>query len=272
MAGACVEIEVARHAGYVAGVGAGDGAEHEHCVFDVASHGAKLIESPAEGHGAGAWNAAVGGAQAGNSAAHAGADDAASGLAANGEAHQSGGGGCARARTGTARTLGVGDPRVHGLSAEPDVIEGECAQAELGNQHGAGIVQALHDDGVFLRNAVAEGLGAVGGGDAGGVEQVLAAPGDAVQWAAVMSGGDLGVGLLRLFEGEVAGQGDDATQLGIELLEAVEIDVCKPLRGEPAVLDPLRELGDWGERDVLVARGQRTRDRNGCARSDPAWA
>ena len=118
------------------------------------------------------------------------------------------------------------EPRVHGLPAEPDVVEGERAEAELGDQHGAGVVQALHDGGVFVGNAVAEGLGAVGGGDAGGVEQVLAAPGNAVQRAAIFSGGDFLVGLLRLCESEIAGEGDDAAQLGIELLDAVEIDVA----------------------------------------------
>ncbi len=66
-----------------------------------------------------------------------------------------------------------------------------------------------------------EGFGAVGGGDVGGVEEIFCAPGDAVEWAAVVAGGDLGVGGFGLGEGVVAGEGDDAVDLGIEAFDAV---------------------------------------------------
>ena len=65
-----------------------------------------------------------------------------------------------------------------------------------------------------------EGLSAVGGGNVGGVEEVFCAPGDAVEWAAVVAGGDFGVGGFGLCEGVVAGEGDDAVDLGIEALDA----------------------------------------------------
>ena len=58
--GACgIEIEVARDAGNIAGVGAGDGLQNEQSVFHAARHGAKFVERPAERHGAGARHAAV---------------------------------------------------------------------------------------------------------------------------------------------------------------------------------------------------------------------
>jgi len=41
---------------------------------------------------------------------------------------------------------------------------------------------------------VLEGFGAPGGGDVGGVEEIFCAPGDAVEWAAIVAGGDLSVG------------------------------------------------------------------------------
>jgi len=84
---------MAGDAGDVAGVGAGDSVENEHRVFDAAGHGAKFIEGPAESHGASARDAAVGGAQASDSTAHAGADDAASRFAADGKCDERGGGG-----------------------------------------------------------------------------------------------------------------------------------------------------------------------------------
>ena len=56
----------------------------------------------------------------------------------------------------------------------------------------------LHDDGVLRWDAIAERLGAVGGGDAGGIEQIFCAPGNAVQRSAILSGGNFLVGVLRL--------------------------------------------------------------------------
>ena len=60
-----------------------------------------------------------------------------------------------------------------------------------------------------------EGLGAPGRGDVGGVEEVFCAPGDAVERAAVLAGGDLGVGGFGLGERMVAGEGDDAVDLWV---------------------------------------------------------
>ena len=46
-------------------------------------------------------------------------------------------------------------------------------------------------------------------------------------------------------------------QLGIELLQPLQINVGEPLRGELASLDPARELRHRCERNVFVSRGQR---------------
>ena len=62
-------------------------------------------------------------------------------------------------------------------------------------------MEALHNGGIFLGNAVAERLGAIRGGNASGVEKILAAPGDAVKRAAVFTSGNFCVGLLGLGEG-----------------------------------------------------------------------
>ena len=223
-----VEVQMTRDAGDVAGVRSGDGLENEQRIFDGASHGAELIERPAKGHRAGAGHAAEGGAQPGDSATHAGADDAAAGLAADGEADQPRRRGGARASAGARRAF-FQEPRVHGLSAKPNVVEGERAETELREEHGACGVKALHDGGVFFRNAIAERLGAVSSGDSGGVQKILAAPRDAVKRTAVFAGGDFFVGLLCLGEREIARERDDAAQLGIELLDALQIDLGEAL-------------------------------------------
>ena len=175
--------------------------QHQHGVLDAARHRAEFVERPAERHRAGARHAAVGGAQSGDAAAHAGRNDAAAGFAADGESDQSSGGGGAGAGARSGGAL-FEQPGIHGLATEPDVVEGERAEAELGEQDGAGGVQALDDGGVFCGNAIAKRLGAIGGGDSGGVEKIFSAPGNSVQRAAIFSCGDFGVGLFGLWKGE----------------------------------------------------------------------
>ena len=68
------------------GSGPLDGIQHQHRVLDGARHWAQLIERPAQRHGAGAWHTPEGRTQASDAAAHGRADDAAAGLAADGEA------------------------------------------------------------------------------------------------------------------------------------------------------------------------------------------
>jgi hypothetical protein len=185
-----------------------------------------------------------------------GADDAAAGLAADRETHQPGAGG--RARTGArSRRAFFEQPGIHGLAAEPDVVERQRAQAQLGHQHRAGIAQALHHRAVRRGHAIAVRLGAPGGGMPAVSSRSFTPHGNAVQRAAILAGGDLGVGGFRLLERQVAGERDDAAQLGVEALQAVEVDVGEALGGELARLDPARKLRERGEGDVGIARGQR---------------
>jgi len=62
-------------------------------------------------------------------------------------------------------------------------------------------VQTFHYRGVFVGNAISVWLGAIGGGDSRGVQQVLAAPGDAVKGSAILSSRDFPVGVFRLAQG-----------------------------------------------------------------------
>ncbi len=178
---AALKARCAGNGAEIAGVRTGDGVEDEHGVFHAAGHRAELVERPAEGHGTGAGDAAEGGAEASDSATHGRVNDAAFGFTADGEGDESGGGGGAGACAGAACAFFFGCPGVHGLAAEPDVIEGERAHAEFGDEDGSGFVEAIDDNGVFCGNAIAEGLGAIGSADARGVEQIFSAPGDAVE-------------------------------------------------------------------------------------------
>jgi len=118
-------------------------------------------------------------------------------------------------------------------------------------------MEALDDGGIVLGNAVAERLGSVRGWNSGGVEKILAAPGDAVKRAAVLAGSDFFVGLFRLCEREIARESNDAAELGIELLDAAQVDLREALGGEFALFDPARELSNWSKSNASIVGGQR---------------
>src|SRR5207244_6420031 len=111
-----------------------------------AGHGAEISEGPVEGQGSAARHAAVSGARPGDSATHAGADDAAAGLAANREADQARRSSGARTGAGARRAF-LREPRVHRLPAEPNIVERQGAETELCYEHGTRGVQTLDDRG-----------------------------------------------------------------------------------------------------------------------------
>ena len=73
--------------------------------------------------------------------------------------------------------------------------------------------------------------------------------------AAVLAGGDLGVSGFGLCEGVVTSESDDAVDLGVELLDAFEIDMDEVGALELAGLDPVREMVNRGVGDGLFGRG-----------------
>jgi hypothetical protein len=78
-----------------------------------------------------------------------------------------------------------------------------------------------------------------------------------MQRPAISPGSNVRVGLFRLRECHILRERDDAAELGIELLDPVQIDVGQTLGGERLLFDPARQLGHWRKGDVGVARGQR---------------
>ena len=102
-----------------------------------------------------------------------------------------------------------------GLLVRPWNHRSPCAKApidSLADQDGAGLVEAVHAGGVGIGDAILKGLGAPGGRNALGVEEVLHAERDAVQRSAIVTVLDLGIGGGGLFERQFLGEGDQAEQ------------------------------------------------------------
>ena len=124
-----------------------------------------------------------------------------------------GGDGAGRAGRRAARAL-RGIPRIARAPAKPLVAHGQRAERELGHQHGSGGIEPLDDGGVFVEGLMLEAARAPGGGIAFHGEQIFCAPGNAVERAAIVAGGDLVVGGLGLGERALFGERDDEMQLG----------------------------------------------------------
>jgi len=99
-------------------------------------------------------------------------------------------------------------------------------------------VETLDNHSIHPGYAVPEGFRTVGGWDSGSVEEILGTPWDAMKRPAVFSGNDFRVGPFGLCERELACEGDDTTQLGIELFESLQIEFGEPFRGEFSLLNP----------------------------------
>src|SRR5206468_10924444 len=99
-------------------------------VFYPAGHRTELVERPAQSDGGSVRHATIGGPQSADPAAHGWVDDASASFAADSKPHQACGDGSSGTGARTARSL-LGQPRIHCLAAEPDVIERQGAEAEL---------------------------------------------------------------------------------------------------------------------------------------------
>ncbi len=101
------------------------------------------------------------------------------------------------------------------LVVAPEVALRERSHGELGDENRAGGVEALNNFGVGFEVLIFEAACAPGGGIASDGEQIFATPRDAVQRAAMLVGGEFGVGCGSLLEGAIFGVGDDEVQAGI---------------------------------------------------------
>src|ERR1019366_7157285 len=103
------------------------------------------------------------------------------------------------------------------------------AQTQLSNQHRTGTVKALDNGRVLRGYAISKRLGAIGCRNARRVEKIFGSPRDAMQRTAILAGCDFPVSVLGLCKRVLAGGRDDATQLGIELLQTREVELGKLL-------------------------------------------
>src|SRR5579862_4553413 len=151
------------------------------------------------------------------------------GLASDREADEARGG----RGTGTCARSGcafVEEPRIQRLAPEPDVVECECAEAQLRGQHGARGIEALDDGGIAGRYPLAVRLGSVGGADSSGVDQILRSPRNPVQRTAVTTSRNLPVGRAGGGERPLGSQRDHAAQGAVMARKALEIEMGQPLR------------------------------------------
>ena len=170
------------------------------------------------------------------------------------ETHQTGGGRRSRSRRRPARSL-LGVPGVAGRLAVPDIAPGERPEGELGDEHRARLVELGDDGRVLVDHLVFEGLGAPGRGIAAHRQEVLGAPRDAVQRPPPDALGKLAVGAARLFEGALFGQSDDAVQLRVEGLEAIEVEERQLFRCDGPRPQEVAELGHRQQGEFRVTLG-----------------
>ena len=196
-------------------------------------------------------HASVSGPQSRDAATHRRTHDTALRLAPDGETHQSRGSCGARSSARTRRSF-LEQPRIHGLPAEPDIVERQRAQAQLGDEHRTRVVETLHYRGVLRGDAGPESFGAVRRGNSSSIEKVFTAPRDAVQRPAVLARGNFLIGFFGLLERQLARQRDHAAQLGIESLQSPEIKLGKALGTDFSLLDPAGKLRHRGECNVFV--------------------
>src|SRR5262249_34900444 len=98
-------------------------------------------------------------------------------------------------------------------------------EAEFGDQDGSSFMKSAYNHGIFVGSTIAIGFCAIGRGNARGIEQVLGAPRNTVQWAAVLTGGDLGVCLSCLSQPQFTRKSDDAMKPGIVSGDTLQVNV-----------------------------------------------
>src|SRR6185437_2151180 len=135
---------------------------------------------------------AIGWTQSGDTAAHAGPDNAAAGFASHRECNQPGRS-CGTRPGARSRRSFFQEPWIHGLSAKPDIVQRQGSETELCHEHRTGLVQSADNRCIVCRDAIAVRFSAVGCGNTCCVEKVLCSPGNSMQGPAISSRRNFGV-------------------------------------------------------------------------------
>jgi hypothetical protein len=177
----------------------GDDLQHQRVVAYRAGHRADVIEREGERHDAAAADPAVGRLHPGDAAHRRGVADRAAGIGAERGGEEPGGeAGAAAARRAAGEMVAV--PRV--ARRRPGQVEAGAADRELvgrqlAEQDRAGRFEPLGHGGMAGGGVAGHHLGMGGGGDALDIDDVLQRIGHAVERAAPVAGGDLGLGPAR---------------------------------------------------------------------------
>ncbi len=140
-----------------------------------------------------------------------------------------------------------------------DVVEGLRASAELGHVglaegDGAGVVDALDEEGVGGGHEIFEDARAERGADSAGEQQVLVGDGQAVQGAGGMTLGDAVrerfVEFAGAMGGVVAGERDDGVDRGVDAVDLGEVGGEGFAGREVLGADAAGHFAGWEEADV----------------------
>src|SRR5262245_47900689 len=110
----------------------------------------------------------------------------------------------------------------------------------------------MHDSRVSGRHTIAKRFGAISRKNIFGVQQVLHAIRDAMQWTTILTGSDLGVSSLRPSQGMIVRKCDNRSDLRIESFNASEINVCESFGSKFSRFDPARQLRYRRKRNRVV--------------------
>ena len=241
-------------------VGPGDRVKDQRAVLDRPAQRPDPILGPRQRHRAVAADAAERGTQPGDAADRGRRENRSARFGADAEGDAAGRRRTRRAGRRSARSFRR-IPRAVGPSAEPLISGRQFSGRQLREHHRAGFTQQTHDRRFGVDHLAPERARSPLRREARDRDDVLAAPRHAVQRSAILAGGDLAVGLLRLTHRQFVGVGDDEIERGVEAAEAIEIHAGQLDRRHLARLEQLREVRERPERDVLEAGGAAQRRR-----------
>jgi hypothetical protein len=138
-------------------------------------------------------------------------------------------------------------------AAEPTVAIRERAQGQLRDKYRPGLFEPAGNSCFLVDLPILERCGAPGRRVAGVGDQVLRPPRNAVERAAIETGGQLGIGTGRLLQSQFLGKRDHALQKRVELLEPAEVQFRQLGRADLPRTDQRGQLRDRQKGQCLVA-------------------
>ena len=237
----------------VAGVLAGDHAEHQRGVADRAGQRAGMVQRPAQRHHPVPADAPIRRLQAHDTAESRRDADGAPGVAAHGRVAHARGDADGRAAAGASRGTSRVPRILRRAVLRVDAAVGELRHVGLAHDDRARLLEPRDDGGVLLRNTLGHQAGRGGGADPPGVVEVFQRDRDAVKRAQRAVGGQAPVRLARGVEGLVAKHRDEGVERGVGFVDAFERGLGQLQAGDlPAPHHPGR-LGDGEEGQRAVS-------------------